>query len=220
MAIQRHNVTFERLSDAVLAKWRDIPPAIVSDIMNRTQSMAGRVKPVVAGTVLCGQARTVTCMVGDNSAAHYAIGLLNPGEILVVDAGGYTDVAIWGGIMTHGAVAKKAGGVVIDGAMRDVAEIAELGLAAYCSAHVPQGPHKGFGGIIDGTISCGGATVSPGDIILGDDDGVAVVPLARQAELLEASIKKIAEEEATIARIKAGETTAQMMGLPEPELLP
>jgi len=168
---------------------------------------------------LCGQARTVTCMVGDNSAAHYAIGLVKPGEILVIDAGGYADVAIWGGIMTHGAIAKRAGGVVIDGAMRDVAEIAEMGLPAFCAAHVPQGPHKGFGGVIDGVISCGGATVAPGDIVIGDDDGVAVVPLARQAELLAASLKKIADEEATIARIKAGETTARMMGLPEPELL-
>jgi regulator of RNase E activity RraA len=220
MAIQRHDVTFERLSDDVLAKWRDIPPAIVSDMMNRTQCMAGRIKPVAKGTTLCGQARTVTCMVGDNAAAHYAISLLQPGEILVVDAGGYEDVAIWGGIMTHGAVAKKCGGVVIDGAMRDVAEIEEMGLPAYCAAHVPQGPHKGFGGVIDGTISCGGARVSPGDIVVGDDDGVAVVPLSRHEELLDASIKKIAEEEAMIARIKNGETTAQMMGLPEPDLLP
>ena len=220
MAIQRHNVTFDRLSDDVLAKWRAIPPAIVSDMMNRTQCMAGRIKPVKKGMTICGQARTVTCMVGDNSAAHYAIGLLNPGEILVIDAGGYADVAVWGGIMTHGAVAKKAGGVVIDGAMRDVAEIAEMGLSAFCAAHVPQGPHKGFGGVIDGTISCGGAAVSPGDIVIGDDDGVAVVPLARARELLAASIQKIADEDATIARIKAGETTAQMMGLPEPELLP
>ena len=180
MAIQRHNVTFDRLSDDVLAQWRAIPPAIVSDMMNRTQCMAGRIKPVKKGMTVCGQARTVTCMVGDNSAAHYAIGLLNPGEILVIDAGGYADVAVWGGIMTHGAVAMKAGGVVIDGAMRDVAEIAEMGLPAFC----------------------------------------AVVPLARATELLAASIKKIADEEATIARIKAGETTAQMMGLPEPELLP
>ena len=158
MAIQRHNVTFDRLSDDVLAQWRAIPPAIVSDMMNRTQCMAGRIKPVKKGMTVCGQARTVTCMVGDNSAAHYAIGLLNPGEILVIDAGGYADVAVWGGIMTHGAVAMKAGGVVIDGAMRDVAEIAEMGLPAFCAAHVPQGPHKGFGGVIDGTISCGGAT--------------------------------------------------------------
>ena len=105
MAIQRHDVSFEQLSGDVLAQWRDIPPAIVSDMMNRTQCMAGRIKPVAKGMTICGQARTVTCMVGDNAAAHYAIGLLKPGEILVIDAGGYEDVAVWGGIMTHGAVA-------------------------------------------------------------------------------------------------------------------
>lgn len=218
MAIERHRADFLQLSDEILQAWRDIPPAIVTDCMNRTQAMAGRIKPVRPGTVMAGQARTVTCMVGDNAAAHAAIALLRPGEVLVVDAGGYPDVAVWGGIMTHGAIARQAGGVVVDGAVRDVDEIAELGLPCYAAAHVPQGPHKGFGGIIDGVISCGGCHVAPGDIIVGDGDGVAVVPLARHEALLAASRDKIAQEEATIEKIRAGATTAELVGVDIPGL--
>lgn len=220
MSIQRHDVTFETLSDETLEQWRGIPPAIVSDMMNRTQCMAGRIKPLKPGTVLVGRARTVTCMVGDNAALHALVALLEPGEIIVADGGNHPDVALWGGILTQAAMAQGAGGIVIDGGVRDVAEIADLGFPCFASSRVPQGPHKGFGGVIDGTISCAGAHVSPGDLIIGDDDGIAVVPLARQAELYAASINKIAEEEAAIESIKAGQTTAERMGLPDPEIIP
>lgn len=220
MPLLRHNVTFETLPETVIARWREIPPAIVSDIMNRDQAMAARIKPVKPGTRLAGQARTATCMAGDNSAAHAAVPLLRKGEVLVLNAGGFPDVAIWGGILSHAAKLRGCGGIVIDGGVRDVAEIAEMDFPCYAAGHVPKGPHKGFGGTIDAVITCGGATVAPGDIIVGDDDGIAVVPLARQAELLEKSLKKIADEAATIARLEKGETTFGMMGLPEPELIP
>ena len=109
MTIQRHAVDFEILTPDILDQWREIPPAIVSDMMNRTQCMAARIKPLNPGTVLAGQARTATCMVGDNSAAHSLVPLLEAGQILVLDAGGFPDVAIWGGILTRAAMAQKAG---------------------------------------------------------------------------------------------------------------
>nr|WP_300499353.1 pseudouridine synthase [uncultured Rhodococcus sp.] len=143
--------------------------------MNRTYSMAAAIKPLKPGTVLAGQARTVTSMVGDNGISHAALALVNRGEVLVIDAGGYEDVAVWGAIMTHAAIARDIAGVVIDGAVRDAAEIRELGFSCYARANVPSGPHKGFGGIIDGPISCAGCPVKPGDIVIGDDDGIAVV---------------------------------------------
>ncbi|MEM9026830.1 MAG: RraA family protein [Pseudomonadota bacterium] len=219
MPIQRHSLTFEPLSSEALAAWQDMPPAIVSDCMNRSQTLAGGISPIAAGTKLLGQARTVTCMVGDNSAAHTIIGMLRPGEILVIDAGGFEDTAVWGGIMTHAAMKMQCGGLVIDGAIRDVAEIRELGFACFARAAVPAGPHKGFGGTIDGAISCGGCPVQPGDIVIGDDDGVCVVPLARQAEILAASREKVAQEEATISAIADGVMPGARMGLPEPEML-
>ncbi len=219
MTIRRHDIHFERLSPEVLAAWGEIPPAVASDCMNRENFMAAAVKPVRAGTRLVGQARTVTSMVGDNGVSHVATALIGPGEVLVIDAGGYRDVAVWGGVATRAAMARGAAGVVIDGAVRDVAEIRELGFPCYAHAAVPGGPHKGFGGTIDGAIACAGCPVSPGDIVLGDDDGIAVVPLAGQAELLAACRDKLEQEKGWLAEIAAGKTMAELLGLGEAEVI-
>jgi regulator of RNase E activity RraA len=187
--------------------------------MNRTHSMAAAIKPLKPGTVLAGQARTVTSMVGDNSISHAALALVNRGEVLVIDAGGYEDVAVWGAIMTHAAIARDIAGVVIDGAVRDAAEIRELGFSCYARANVPSGPHKEFGGIIDGPISCAGCPVKPGDIVIGDDDGIAVVPLEWAEDMLAASKEKLAQELDTLKQITEGKTTAELLGIDEPEII-
>lgn len=219
MPIQRYEIDFKPLSAEELDAWRPLPPAVVSDCMNRTQTMAGAIKPVSTGMRIVGQARTVTCMVGDNSALHMAIGMTRPGEILVVDAGGFEDTAIWGGIMTRAAMERNVGGIVVDGAVRDVAEIREFGFNCFSRAIVPAGPHKGFGGVIDGPIACGGCPVSSGDIILGDDDGVCVVPLARAEAILAASQEKIAQEEQTNADTASGKLPGDRLGLGDAEII-
>jgi len=94
MPIQRHRVDFESLPAETLDAWRTVAPAIAGDCMNRSNVMTARIKPLAPGTQLVGQARTVTSMVGDNSALHVAIGLLRPGEVLVADASGYADTAV------------------------------------------------------------------------------------------------------------------------------
>ena len=219
MAIQQYKTNFRVLGSEELEKWKDLPPAIVSDCMNRSQVMAGAIKPVSDGMRVLGQARTVTCMVGDNAAAHMAIGMVEPGQVLVIDAGGFEDTAVWGGIMTRAAVQRKIGGLVIDGAVRDVAEIREFKFPTFTRAMVPAGPHKGFGGTIDGAISCGGCPVKSGDLVIGDDDGVCVVPIERVDQVLAASLDKVAQEEATNAQTDEGKLPGARMGLPEPEII-
>jgi len=204
MAVQRYLPKFERLRAQDLAQWKSIAPAIASDCMNRSYVMAARISPLSPGMTVCGQARTVTGMVGDNGAAHAAITLLEPGDILVVDGRGHTETAVWGGIMTRAAIAQGIGGLVLDGAVRDAAEIRALNFPTFAAGICPAGPSKGFGGIIDGPISCAGCPVKPGDIVIGDDDGVAVIPLERQAEVLAASLEKIAQEVQTNKDTKSG----------------
>lgn len=213
MAVQKHTVTFEKLSTEILDQWREIPTAIAGDCMNRTNVMSGDMRPMGQGMQLCGQARTVTTMVGDNGASHAAIGMLEPGEILVIDARAHKDTAVWGGIMTRAAIQQKAGGLVVDGAVRDIDEIIEFGFPTFAIATSPAGPSKGFGGIIDGVIACAMCPVKPGDIVLGDADGVTVVPLERQAEILKASQEKIAQEEATNKDTAEGTLPGSRFGL-------
>jgi len=194
MAIQRYTTKFQRLSVGELASWKIIPPAVASDCMNRSNVMAARISPLSPGMTICGQARTVTSMVGDNGAAHAAIGLVEAGDVLVIDGRGHMETAVWGGIMTRAAMQCGIAGLVLDGALRDAAEIRELNFPTFTAGICPAGPSKGFGGIIDGVISCGGCPVKPGDIVLGDDDGVAVIPLERQAEIYQAALKQIETE--------------------------
>ena len=219
MPLTRRKTDFRKLSAEEIDAWRGIPPSIVSDCMNRTGAMAARISPLSPGTTLVGQARTVRSMVGDNSASHRAIGCMEPGEVLVIDAGRASEPAVWGAIMTHAAIAHKLAGVVIDGSVRDAGEIRELGFPCYVAGITPAGPHKGFGGEIDTAISCGGCTVRPGDLIVGDDDGIAVVPLEQLEALLQASRDKIAAEEETIAEAKDGALPADALGIPEPEIV-
>ena len=217
MPLLCHDAPFVPLGADALAAWAAVPPAIASDCMNRSGAMAAGVKPLAAGTPLVGQARTVACMVGDNSAAHAALRLVRPGEVLVIAAGGHADNAIWGGLLTRAAIARGVAGVVIDGAVRDVAEIRGLGFPCFATAAVPAGPHKGFGGTLDGVVACAGCTVAPGDIVLGDDDGITVVPFARAEALLAVCRAKVADEEAALERLEHGMLLADQMGIPEPE---
>ena len=213
MAVQLFRTKFARLSSENMAKWKTIPPAIASDCMNRCYVMSGRISPLSPGMKICGHARTITGMVGDNGPAHVAISVAKPGDILVIDGRGHIETAVWGSIMTNAAIERGIAGIVVDGAVRDAEDIRELGFATFSAGICPAGPSKGFGGIIDGAIACAGAPVKPGDIILGDDDGVAVVPLERQAHLLKQSLEKIRQETLTNADIKAGTLPIQQLDL-------
>ena len=215
MTVRFHNRKLSKLDGAGLRAWDGAEAAPVSDCLERGNSMDGGIGPLDRSMRILGQARTVRCMVGDNSALHAAINLLGPGEILVVDAGGYLDRAVWGGLMTRAAIKKKIGGLVIDGAVRDSAEICALGFPCFARACVPCGPHKNFGGEIDADIACGGVSVSPGDLIIGDGDGVTVVPLERIDETLEAFKALKAKEAKALSALEAGETLSDLYGVPE-----
>lgn len=219
MAYQRLELPYEILSESVMAAWREIPTSVASDCMNRTQAMHADIKNVQPGMRLCGQARTVTAMVGDGGAVHAALEQSLPGEVLVVDAGGVVNVAVWGGVGTIAAIHHGSGGLVIDGATRDVAEIRAAGYPCFCRAVTPRGPHMQFGGSYGVPNSVGGVPINQGDLILGDDDGVVVVPLTRVGEVLKLAQAHVALEKDWIARIKGGETISEMFHIPEPDMI-
>ncbi|NCW31635.1 MAG: RraA family protein, partial [Alphaproteobacteria bacterium] len=204
MSVQIFKNDFAPLSAEKLIQWASIPPAIAGDVMNRQNVMAGRISPLSTGMTIVGQARTVSVLAGDNAALHEVIGRLNPKEVLVIDAANYSDRAVWGGILNTRAKLRGINGVVLDGAARDAAEMRAMGLPVFLSALSPAGPHKGWGGSIDDRISCGGVVVMPGDIILGDDDGVTVVPLNRADTILEASLARMAYEADILEKLASG----------------
>ena len=203
-----------RLSEAELAPWRAIPPAIVADELNRAGAMSGAIKPVAPGMAFVGQALTVQAMVGDNSALHYALTVAWPGAVLVADARGHADTAVWGAVMMASAKQRGIAGVVIDGAVRDIAELRQSSIAVFARGAAPGGPHKGWGGGVNAPIQCAGVAVNPGDLVLGDDDGVVVVGAGAMAGLFDRCKARMAKEEVTLERIAAGATTVEALGMP------
>lgn len=215
MPVFHHESSFRRLSADELAAWKDAEAAPVSDCLNRSQAMDGGISPLAPSMKVVGQARTVRCQVGDNSALHAAITLAQPGDVLVATAGGFLGTAVWGGLMTEAARQQGVAGLVIDGAVRDFTDLVEVGFPCFARGVTPAGPHKNFGGEIDGPISCGGIAVNPGDLVVADADGVAVVPLAKLDATLDAYIALKDREARTLEAIGKGGTLAEIYGVPE-----
>lgn len=192
--------------------WMQAPTGVIADCRNRLGVMSSGIRHLAGGR-LAGPAFTVETVAGENGTIHRALARVPAGSILVVDAGGYVDRAVWGGILSLAARARGVAGVVIDGAVRDIDEIRELDLPLFARATSPAGPHKGWEGRIGHPISCGGVAVAPGDIVIGDADGVLVVPIDEAAHIGEAVAARLALEASWRERIVAGESTASMLGL-------
>lgn len=154
---------------------------------------------------LCGPAITVNARPGDNLMVHKALKVAEPGDILVINTNGNTTSAVFGELMGHTAVGAGLGGIVVDGAIRDVDGLEALGLPAFSRAVTPGGGDKDGPGEINVPIACGNSVVMPGDIVVGDEDGVTVVPREDAAEVL-GLVQALEERERNrIAAIKAGE---------------
>ena len=173
--------------------WKGIATANLSDVVGRVGAMDGGLRRL-CGTQMAGPAHTVMTATGDSSSIHRALVDADPGSVLVVDAQAGTARAVWGAVMTAAAIERGIVGVVIDGAVRDIDEIASSGFPVFARATCPAGPHKGFRGAHGVTIQCGGVVVKPGDIIVGDADGVTVVPAAQADDAVAAVESVVARE--------------------------
>lgn len=192
----------------LLERFRRLGTALVSDCLDRSSGIVGArlllpgsVKP---GSALAGPALTVKVAPGDNLALHQAMELITPGEVLVVDANGAVDRAIAGEILCRLAWRRGALGMVVDGAVRDTSAMGDLPFSLFGRASSHLGPYKNGPGEICGPVSAGGTVVQSGDIVVGDSDGVVVVPLARAWAVIVAAETKADDERQTLAQIEVG----------------
>jgi regulator of RNase E activity RraA len=193
-----------KVSATIVQHFKSLPVSNVSDVMSRMSATAARLRPMHAGGVLAGAAFTVKTRPGDNLMVHKAIDIAEPGDVIVVDAGADLTNAIIGEMMLAHAAKRGIAGFVIDGSIRDVATIRASKTPVYAAGVTHRGPYKNGPGEINNTISVGGMVVEPGDLLLGDDDGLVCVPLGdADAVLADAQAKHKAEVE-QMAKIKAG----------------
>lgn len=194
----RINPRAEGADAAVVAAFQGLPVAAIGDAMSRNVGTLGlRQYHARLDTVMCGPAVTVRVRPGDNLMIHKALMMVRPGDVLVIDGGGDLTQALVGGLMRTTCVAKQLAGLVIDGAVRDLTEWAEDGMPIYARGHTHRGPSKDGPGEINVPISCAGLAVLPGDLIVGDADGVIAIPAADAASVL-AKTRAHLEKEATI----------------------
>ncbi len=184
----------------------------LSDAMGRAGVLDG-LHPVNPKSRLVARAFTVRAMPGDNLTLHWAVTQAQPGEVIVVDAGGLLSVALWGELMSLAAQARGIAGLVIDGAIRDQETLATMDFPVYAKGSTPRGPVKASMGEINAPIQCGGVVVKPGDLIVGDADGVAVIPQEKLEAILSAAGAIAAKEEMLKEKIAQGERLYDLLNL-------
>ena len=195
----------ERSVSAELAqRFAALPVANVSDSMGRMTAAGPRLSKMHRDGVLAGPALTVKARPGDNLMLHKAIDMAGPGDVIVVDAGGDLTNALMGEMMLAYAIKRGVAGFVLNGALRDVDAFVATNLPTYAAGVTHRGPYKDGPGEINVPVAIEGMVVEPGDLIVGDDDGVLCVPYAQTQAIYEAAMSKQAVEKKRLEAILAG----------------
>ena len=193
------------VTSSVVEKFRTLPVANISDCMSRMSAGGANLRPFHgAGANLAGPALTVKCRPGDNLMIHKALMMAKPGDVIVVDGGGDVTNALIGELMVATAIKRGIAGFVINGAIRDVDAIRSGAFPVYAAGVTHRGPYKDGPGEINVSIGINGMIVEPGDLVVGDADGVLCVPYDQAEEILAATLKKGGLEKQMMADIAAG----------------
>lgn len=187
---------FERPSKEIIELFREFPVANIDDCMNRTAAIHQDIRPMNSAKLL-GPAFTVKVPEGDNLMFHKSMDMAKAGDVIVIDAGGMTGRAIFGELMLTYCKSRGIAGVIVDGAIRDKDTISKMDIPVYARGITPNGPYKNGPGEINTVISFGGQVVRPGDLIIGDEDGVIVVKPEEARELAE-KVRSVSDKEADI----------------------
>lgn len=198
----------ERVAPDVVARAANYPSSILADVAGRRGALSGRIAPLAPSMRFAGPAITVEVRPGDNLMIHAAMAIARPGDVIVIDGKGDLSSALMGEIMSHQCMAIGVAAVVMDGAVRDSEAIRALGFPMYAAGLNPNGPTKFVPGRLNHPISIGGVSVSPGDLVVGDADGVTVIERAKAAAMLPLAAEKVAAETRRIAQIKSREALA------------
>ena len=189
---------FQRPDPTLVERFRGMPVANIDDCMNRIAAVDAAIKPIGYKGQLLGTAFTVKVAQGDNLMFHAAMDLTKPGDVVVIDAGGFTERANFGELMAAYCKSRGVRGIICDGAIRDYDGLAEMkDFQVYARSATPNGPYKNGPGEINTPVVIGGRLVYPGDIIVGDQDGVLIISPAIAEQIAHAT-EEVEKKEAVI----------------------
>jgi regulator of RNase E activity RraA len=194
----------KKISQDLVERVGKLSTSLISDGMENSRTMNYRIKPIKGGMKILGTALTVKVKPGDNLYLHKAIYKAEEGYVLVMENGENQEAAVWGEMMSRGALAVGLSGVVLEGFVRDLADIKELGLPIFATGALPKGPTVDGPGSINTEITCGGVKVCPGDLVFGDDDGVVVVAPEELEDVVKKAEAKLLREGERIKELEDG----------------
>lgn len=206
----RFKTEIERPEEKLVQSYRDLMrdtgclTGNVGDCIGRGAAMDSRIRNLANGMKVVGPALTVKVPTRDNLMIHKALTFIKPGDVLVIDGGGNRSWALMGYLMISTAIKLGVAGIVADSCLRDAEEIRKSGLPVFCAGLSPNGPSKEGPGEINFPINCGGQVVSPGDLIIGDDDGVVVLNQEFAETTIDHVYKVIERETNRLKEIEAG----------------
>jgi regulator of RNase E activity RraA len=205
------------LPEELLARWRRVPVSVAVDLAPADRQIDPAIRPILPPgrqPALFGRAVTAICAPPDFGAVLMALQKVGPGEVLLIDAGGHAGHAMIGDVL-GGDLARRGGaGVVCDGAVRDVGELGRMpDFPVYSRFVTPRGPTGAAKGVVDGPATIGGCRVLPGDLILGDEDGLVALTPELLVSLIEPCEAKLAKEDVWRARLAAGDSVEAIFGL-------
>ena len=189
------------------------PAATWYEAAGKLGDMGPDIKPITPGVRLAGPAYTVKCFVGDTAAVLRALDAAPRGSVLVIDVGGTDRATAWGGTSSKVAARRGLAGCVTNGSVRDFDEVREIGLPVFAVGVSVRGTLKRHPGWTGGTVCVGGVPVSPGDWVVGDSDGVVVIPAARLREVADAVAEQLDRERGIDRRLEEGESLTEILGL-------
>ena len=205
--------TIARADRADISRLGAAGVATVHEAQGRSGLLRPYIRPIDAAARVCGSAVTVLCGAGDNLMIHAAIAVVQPGDVLVVTTFSESTDGMFGELMAQSCLAHGVAGLVIDAGVRDTTEITALGFPIWSKTVSAQGTSKTIAGSVNVPIVCAGASVAPGDVVVGDADGVVVVPRDSVKAVVDAVGRRLAKEDLTRKRLKAGELGLDIYGL-------
>ena len=213
MESSKHVISsIERVSKDLAESIRALTTATIHEAYGGKGAVPHYIKPIRAGMKLCGPVIPVKTRPGDNLIVHKAIYVAEPGDVLLVDTSSFVEAGFWGGIMTEAAQQRGITGLVTDGAVRDTDEIAEMGFPVFSQGISIKGTTKTCLGTINHSITFEGVMVQPGDLIVGDSDGVVLVARKDVPEVLEKAREREEKEKQISSELRQGKTTLNLYG--------